>query len=205
MSKIRWYGLSTSNISHISCYFRKLYPLSQIFKVEFNDFSFKERFYSLSLSLNFLFFSPSSAGFRSGPGWPQSSDLLPLKARWGFSWAHLSCLRRRFRQRRLRRARVCGRRHLPLAWEERAEPQEEEEEALAQLEKTSLLTSCPMMDFCTITQKHSYTWLKHPPVFHFHSWRFTDLIIMLRCSALRWTSRLWKVFDILQVAGDCWM
>lgn len=85
-----------------------------------------------------LFLSP--AGLRGGSGRPQSSVLFYLQTVWGVPRSDLSCpggggLRRWG----LWGAGTCHGDWISLAWKKRAEPQEEEEEALPKLEEKSLL------------------------------------------------------------------
>lgn len=85
--------------------------------------------------------SPSvpAARLGGGSGRPQSGGVLHLAAQRGFSRPSVPCGRGRFRQRRVRRGLQGSRGHVPLAREEGAVPQEEEEEKFPQVQKTQLL------------------------------------------------------------------
>lgn len=86
--------------------------------------------------------SLATARLRGGPGRPQSGGVLPLPAQRGFSRQSVPCGRGRFRQRRVRRGLQGSGWRVPLAREEGAVPQEEEEEKFPQVQKIPLLKPC---------------------------------------------------------------
>ncbi|CAF99647.1 unnamed protein product [Tetraodon nigroviridis] len=75
-----------------------------------------------------------------GPGGPQSGGVLHLAAQTGFSRPSVPCGPGGLRQRRVRRGLQGSGGRFPLAREEGAVPQKEEEEKFPQVQKTQLLT-----------------------------------------------------------------